>query len=127
MNKKTTKILYWIFTILLAGFMIFSGISELLQLESAKLALTSLGYPVYLNYIIGLAKLIAAIIILIPQFKILKEWAYAGLTIDFIGAAASIALHGDGIIYALTILPFFAVLFASYGLWKKLGRLNTKN
>ena len=119
MKPKTVKILYWIFTIILALFMIFSASTELMQLESAKQALILIGYPVYLNLILGVAKLLGAAAILQTKFKTIKEWAYAGFLIDFIGAAASYLLNGNGIVPALFVMPFIIVLFISYNLWKK--------
>lgn len=119
MKLSTLRILYWVFTLLLASFMLFSGVSELMQTESAQKALTDLGYPVYLNLILGVAKILGAIAIVQTKFTIIKEWAYAGFTIDFIGAGVSIALSGGEPIYALVVLPFLIVLFVSYALWKK--------
>ena len=105
--------------------MTFSAISELLQTESAQKAMVDLGYPLYLNYILGGAKLLGVIALLVPSFKIIKEWAYAGFTFDILGAGASIALKGEPLM-ALTILPFLIVMFLSYGLWKKVEKLKTK-
>ncbi len=119
MKAKTAKILYWIFTLLLVAGMLFSGISELIQMESAKAVIKHLGYPLYLNIILGVAKLLGALALLQTMWKTLKEWAYAGFTIDFIGAGASMYFAGDGIASALTVVPFLAVLFVSYGMWKK--------
>ena len=119
MKQKTVKIIYWIVTILFALFMLFSGIMELINGESAQKALTDLGYPIYLNYILGVAKILGCIVIVTPMFNILKEWAYAGFTIDLVGAAASIALMGGSVVQVLFMAPFIIVLFLSYGLWKK--------
>ena len=119
MKPKTIKILYWIVTILFSLFMILAGISEFLHTESADKVITDLGYPLYFNTIIGIAKILGAIVLLVPSFKILKEWAYAGFTIDMVGAIFSYALHGEGIQSILGPLPFLAIMFISYFLWKK--------
>jgi hypothetical protein len=50
---------------------------------------TSLGYPVYLLAILGVAKVLGAIVIVIPRLLRLKEWAYAGIAFELSGAAAS--------------------------------------
>ncbi len=123
MTPKTIKILYWIVTILFGAFMLFSGVVEILQTESAQVALTALGYPVYLNYIIGVAKILGVIAIIQVRFQTIKEWAYAGFTIDLVGAAASVGLNGDGFLAMVFMVPFFVVLFASYALWKKVQKL----
>lgn len=119
MKPKTIKIFYWVVTILFSLSMLFSGITEVLQIEQAKEVMKHLGYPIYVNTIIGTAKILGVIAILQWKFKTIKEWAYAGFTIDIIGAAASMFFAGDGIFMALSTMPFLAVMFASYFLWKK--------
>src|SRR5579872_3259801 len=54
-----------------------------------------LGYPLYLLTILGIWKLPAAVVLIIPRSGRLKEWAYAGLFFVYTGAAASHFLHGD--------------------------------
>ena len=103
--------------------MLFSGVTEVMQTKQAKEVMKHLGYPVYVNTIIGVAKILGAIAILQWKFRTIKEWAYAGFTIDFIGAAASLYFGGDGILMALTTIPFFAVMFISYFLWKKVEKM----
>ena len=118
MKAKTIRIIYWVLTILFSLFMLFSGVSEIMQTEQAKEIMKHLGYPIYVNTIIGAAKILGALAILQWRFQILKEWAYAGFTIDFIGASASFYFAGDGIITALSPMIFLAVMFLSYFLWK---------
>lgn len=122
MRPRTIKVWYWIVTLLFCAFMTFSAVSELLQTESAQKVMVDLGYPIYLNYILGIAKILGVIALLMPQFKTIKEWAYAGFAFDIIGAGLSIAFDGGGLM-ALTTLPFLIVLFISYSLWKKVERM----
>ena len=119
MGQKIIKIIYWVITFLFAAFMIFTGIVELMQTENAKNVLTDLGYPVYLLTILGVAKIFGAIVILQTRFKTIREWAYAGFSIDILGASASYALTNSGTEAILTPLVFFAVLLASYLLGKR--------
>ena len=119
MIAKSTKIWYWIVTLLFVAGMLFSGISELMQVESAKVVLQQLGYPVYLNIILGIAKVLGALALLQTMWKTVKEWAYAGFLIDFIGAGMSMYFAGDGLGASLFPLVFIAVMFVSYALWKK--------
>ena len=126
MNPKTIRISYWIITVLFSVAMLGSGISELQQGEEAKQALIHLGYPVYLNIILGVAKIIGVITLLQWKFNTIKEWAYAGFTIDFIGASASMYFAGDGILTALSPVIFIAVMFISYFLWKKTDKVQKK-
>ena len=126
MKPKTIKIIYWIVTILFSLAMLFSGVSEIMQTEQGKEVMKHLEYPVYVNTIIGVAKILGVIALLQWKFKTIKEWAYAGFTIDFIGATASLYFAGDGILMALTTIPFFAVMFISYYLWKKVEKMKKK-
>ena len=123
MKPKIIKIIYWVVTILFSLFMLYSGIVEVMQNEQAKEIMKHLGYPIYVNTIIGVAKILGALAILQWKFRILKEWAYAGFTIDFIGAGASLYFAGDGILMALSTIIFLAVMFASYFLWKKVEQM----
>jgi hypothetical protein len=84
---KTTKILYWVFTILFSIVMFGSGIPALLKTaDEVKGIHDGLGFPVYFIPFIGLAKMLGVIAILIPGYPRIKEWAYAGLTFDLIAA-----------------------------------------
>ena len=87
---KKINILYWIFTGLFAAFMLFSGISNAMVNEDSIGLFTHLGYPKYLIAFMGVAKILGAVAIVLPGFPRLKEWAYAGLFFDLLGATYSI-------------------------------------
>lgn len=122
MKPKTTKILYWVFTILFSGLMIFSAIPNILTNEdSVKFLHDFLGYPVYFIPYIGIAKLLGCIAILIPGLKKIKEWAYAGLFFDLAGALYSnIAAAGKVDPMMLMMLVWIAPGILSYIFWSKL-------
>jgi len=90
---KTTKILFWVFNGLFAAFMIFSAIPDAMSTPDAvKFMHDGLGYPVYLLPFLGYAKILGSLAIIIPGLPArLKEWAYAGLMFDLIGATYSAA------------------------------------
>ena len=117
---KKTKIIYWVLTILFAGFMAFTAIPDVLAVPDALKFMGHLGYPVYFTQFIGVAKLLGAIAILIPTFKKIKEWAYAGLFFDLIGAIYSNSIV-DGVNAAMiiTMVLLFAVAIGSYMLNQK--------
>ena len=79
----------------------------------------TLGYPLYLLDILGVAKIIGIIILLVPRFPRLKEWAYAGFAIDLIGAIWSHIAIGDTSSVPF-ISAFVALLAASYVTMRKL-------
>ena len=75
---QRNKIIYWVATALLSFGMLGSGISQILHTDDMNELITHIGYPLYFIYIIGVWKMLGVIAILIPKFKLLKEWAYAG-------------------------------------------------
>ena len=66
--------------------------------------------------------MLGAVAILIPAFDRIKEWAYAGLFIDLVGATYSaIAKYGFHLPVLFMALPI-GFLFLSYFLWHKLKK-----
>jgi hypothetical protein len=84
--------------------------------------------PVYLLPFLGVAKTLGVIAILIPGYPRIKEWAYAGLVFDLLGATYSIAASGQPIAnWAFMILPL-TLAAASYTWYhKKLRQKNAVN
>ena len=114
---KNTKTLYWIFTAPFAALMVFSSIPDILLNPEAVTFMNHLGYPNYFIPFIGVAKLLGVVAILIPGFPKIKEWAYAGLTFDLIGAGFSItATDGfqPGIFFIVAVLVFCAFSYIYY-------------
>jgi len=111
---KKNKIIYWSTTGLFAAFMTFSAIPDMLKVPEAMQFITHLGYPEYFIPFIGLAKLLGSIAILIPSFKKIKEWAYAGLVFDLIAAVYSIVMTDGYDPGMLMMIPIFAVVATSY-------------
>jgi hypothetical protein len=87
---KKIKIIYWVSTIIFGGFMIFSAIPNIAMQAEAVKFITDLGYPEYFIPFIGVAKLVGSIVILVPGFNKVKEWAYAGLFFDLRAALFSL-------------------------------------
>jgi hypothetical protein len=121
MTSKTNNIIYWICTILFAALMIFSAAGGLQPTQQAiQIIHDGLGYPVYFIQYISIAKLIGAIVILIPGLKTIKEWAYAGLFFDLAGALYSgIASSGKFDPMLLTMLIWIIPGVLSYYFWHK--------
>lgn len=86
---KTTKIIYWIATGWLSLGMLSSGIVQLIQLPENVEQINGLGYPTYFLTILGIAKILGVVTVLIPGFRLLKEWAYAGFFFAMTGALCS--------------------------------------
>jgi uncharacterized membrane protein YphA (DoxX/SURF4 family) len=92
---KNPKTQYWMVTGLMAAFMLLSAVPDLLRIPGAVDIFRHLGYPLYLLPFLGTAKTLGSVAVLVPRFKRLKEWAFAGLFIDLTGALYSHLSVGD--------------------------------
>lgn len=108
--RKQDKLIYWVSTGLLALGMLQSGIFSVLRTKEWVDMVIGLGYPAYLLTILGTGKILGVIAILLPQFRLLKEWAYAGFFFAMVGALFSHLAIGD---YAAKAIagPSFQLLF----------------
>lgn len=94
MNKRN-KIIYWVSTSWLSLGMISTGIVQIIHQEEEVQKMTSMGYPMYFLTIIGAWKILGAVAILIPNYPLVKEWAYAGFFFLMTGAILSHLAVGD--------------------------------
>ena len=92
---KRNKIIYWIATIWLSLGMVSTGIVQLLKVKEEADMFTRLGYPFYLLTILAVWKFLGVIVVLIPKFPLVKEWAYAGFFFAMTGAIISHLASGD--------------------------------
>lgn len=117
MTIKTINILYWIFTGLLVPMFGIGSVIGLTGNPKSVEVITTLGYPEYLLAFLCVSRLLALIAIFAPKFPRLKEWAYAGLAFDVIGAIYSITMVRQ----TVAIIPIIALMFVftSYFLYHK--------
>lgn len=123
---KRTKILYWVFNGLFCFMMGGSAIPDVLCSEVAVKGMhQDLGYPLYFLPLIGVAKLLGVIAILVPGFPKIKEWAYAGFAFDLIGATISIiAAGGTPDQWGFMVLPLSMFLLSYLWHHKRLKAIN---
>jgi len=107
------KITYWVTTGLVALFGFISAFTYLSGSSEAVQGFAHVGYPQQLRIILGVAKPLGAIALLIPGFPKLKEWAYAGFTFAWICAFIAHYLAGDGPKAAMPLV-LLIILFVSY-------------
>ena len=121
MTSKATNRTYWISTTLFALLMIFSAAGGLQPSQQAiQLMHNGLGYPIYFIQFISVAKVLGSIAILIPGFKRIKEWAYAGLFFDLAGAIFSGVAASDKFDpMMLTMVIWILPGILSYYYWHK--------
>lgn len=112
MAKKVT---YWVTTGLLAAFSAFAAFSYLTGSPQAVEGFAHVGYPQQLRILLGIAKLLGAIVLVVPALPKLKEWAYAGFTFAWIAAfiAHYLAKDGPKAFMPLVLLVFLAVSYVT--------------
>src|SRR5690606_113465 len=114
---KKIKIAFWVSTMII---FLFEGVMPALtgHTEMAKEGIRHLGYPGYFGTLLTICTVAGSIIIITPKLPArLKEWAYAGLTFDFVFAFASLwAVDGLNSLafFPLVVLAILAVSYFSY-------------
>ena len=107
------KIAYWVSTGLIAVMSLLAAFAYLSGGPQAVEGFARAGYPQQLRIILGIAKLLGAIALLVPGLPKLKEWAYAGFTFAWISAFVAHYLANDGP-KAFTPLILLVLLAISY-------------
>jgi len=108
----------WIPTGIFSVLMASSGVMYAAGAKFAVQAFHELGYPTYFMTMLGLAKLLGVLALVVPRFPTLREWAYAGFTFDLVAAAISHSAT-DGPLKAIPPLVALASLLASYFLRRR--------
>jgi len=103
---KKIRIVYYLTTGLLTLLMLFSASMYFFNYEEVATMFTDFGYPTYIIYPYAVLKLLGLVVIWYPDFKSLKEWAYAGFFFAFILAFFAHYMIDDGEHY-----PAFMALF----------------
>lgn len=116
---KTKRIIYWIATAIICLVMGFGGTMDILQPEEVVKEISNLGYPLYFATMLGVAKILSVIALLIPKFPRVKEWAYAGITFDLIAAFVSHLASGDAFTESLAPIIFLVITIVSYVYYHK--------
>jgi uncharacterized membrane protein YphA (DoxX/SURF4 family) len=110
------RVTYWIMTILLVFCIISGGAFQLIGARESVEGIVRLGYPAFFVNILGFWKVMGGIIILIPGFPRIKEWAYAGRVFDLSGAAISNAVSGMPGWHVVVTLILLAITLLSWAL-----------
>ena len=114
---KTKHVIYWIVTVIIGAFMLFSSYSYLSKSPMIiKGFHEELGYPLYFIFFLGIAKILGVLGLLQQKWRILQEWAYAGFTFTFLGAIWSHHSTGSSPLFPIIAL---VLLIISYMLRKK--------
>jgi hypothetical protein len=111
---KKNKIIYWTTTAIVAGMMLYSGTLYLTSEEMAA-GFNHLGFPDYFRIELGLAKIVGALVLLIPAVPhLLKQFTYFGFGLTFVSASIAHLASGDPVNLAIAPLVFLLLLSVSY-------------
>jgi hypothetical protein len=125
MEGKAKKIIYRSATGLLTVIVLMYVGNSFFNNELFSKRFIALGYPAYLIYPLSFAKILALIAIWSNKSKVLKEWAYAGLSFVFILAIMA-ETHIEGGEYFSSPMAF-VLLSVSYVTGKKIFGSDPKN
>jgi uncharacterized membrane protein YphA (DoxX/SURF4 family) len=107
------KFAYWISTAIVAAALLMAA-SYLTGSEQMVSGFAKAGYPQHLRIVLGIAKPIAGIVLLLPGFALLKEWAYAGVTFALVMAFISAYSSGEPVTTRIMPLALLVLLAVSY-------------
>ncbi len=107
------NIIYWVSTALISYFLLVSSYTYFFS-ESTIEGLRDLGFPNFFRIQLGVLKVIAAFVLLIPNVPTyMKEWAYAGAGLFLITAIVAHIAHRDSIMILIFLLILVAILIVS--------------
>src|SRR5574340_681764 len=119
-NNKKDKIIYWIFTGIVALFEL-SG-AFFINSEMAKEGTRHLGLPEWFRWEVSIGHIIGGILLLVPINKRVKEWVYVAFGIDFISATiAYLSIDGFGM-NAFSPVIMLVLLVVSYIYYHKIQK-----
>jgi hypothetical protein len=112
-HTMSPRIAYWGSTAVVA-LMLLTSLSYLTGSEQVVSGFAKAGYPQHLRIVLGLAKPVAAVVLLLPGLALLKEWAYAGVTFAWVMACISANASGEPLQIQIMPLILLTLLGISY-------------
>ncbi len=122
---RTINIGYWFTTGVISFMMVFSAYLYLVDPAVAE-GFKHLGFPPYFRVELAVAKLIGAILLLLPVPGRVKEWTYAGFAITFLSAAVAHVVSGDPVSVQVRPIIFLVLLVVSYILLQRRVQFHTR-
>jgi hypothetical protein len=122
---KGKLIAYWICTGIIAFAIGAGGVAQTLQVQQNVDGMKALGYPLHFIVELGIWKVLGALTLLVPRFPLVKEWAYAGIFFDLVGAIVTAGANGSPAFHIVAPLVLIAMLVTSWALRPESRRLAT--
>lgn len=117
------RVAYWVCTGLVVFFIGSGGLAYAMKVPDVVQGVVALGFPVHFVVLLGVWKVLGSITILVPGFRLIKEWAYAGIMIDLTGAAYTSIATGGEWWHAAAPLSIAVLVAASWALRPESRRL----
>lgn len=112
--SKSSTTIYWVTTVIVALAYFVTGVGNILRFNHIAQDMTHLGYPTYFLKIIGTWKILAAMVVVIPDIPRIKEWAFAGMIFDLTGAALSRYFMSDALLQIIIPLGIATLVTVNY-------------
>lgn len=106
-RTRIDRLIYWIFAGLTLLFLVVFGLQDLLRTQQVADTVRHLGYPWYFCYLLGTGKILAVAALSYPKTRLLREWAYAGVTFELISSFASHSFVRDA--WSLRVAPLIVL------------------
>ncbi|WP_418960866.1 DoxX family protein [Streptomyces tritici] len=107
---------FWFTTLVITSELFAGAAWNLLTIDWVDDQLDHLGYPDHFAQVLGVCQFAAAVAILVPGFRLLKEWAYAGVFFLWSGAVVSHLTLGDTAVSWGPPLMYLVFAVASWAL-----------
>lgn len=118
-TSKTRLIAYWIITAIFCALISFTAYAEM-RFPDVVREFTRLGFSAgYFREELSWAKVIGVVLLLAPVPARLKEWAYAGFTINLVSALIAHFAMGDSMAAWIWAAGMLVLVAASYLLWNR--------
>lgn len=105
---------YWTSTAVIALLLLASSYTYLFHGATIE-GISKLGFPDFFRQQLAVLKILAAVLIVLPQTPThVKEWAYAGIGLFLLTAIVAHTAHKDPIAITLINIAFFALLAVSH-------------
>jgi hypothetical protein len=111
---KLLKFTYWVSTGLVTLGMLFSVYNYFYN-PALKVAYTHIGFPDWFRVELGIAKLLGALALIIPQVPVhIKEWAYFGFFVNFLSAFFAHYMVNDPVSGLVAPISLLLLVITSY-------------
>ena len=120
MTNKKDKTIYYIATGIMSALMLMSAGMYFFNHQVAFDAFIKYGYPTYIIYPLGVAKVLALLAIWTKKSDFLKNLAYAGLFFNGVLALFAHIMVGEPLSGYVHAIVFLAAVISSYFYGKKI-------